>query len=112
MLVAIWFRVNMPLAGVLTWVSNPFTSPAIFYFSYKLGAGILRHPYHPVQFEMTWAWFTGTLMNIWPAMLIGCLIFAITSAVVSYFIVIWFWRLAVIQKWEKRKSDRSLMDQS
>ncbi len=105
-LVAIFFRVNLPIAAALTWVSNPFTTPPLFFLAYKLGATLLGHPVHPVQFEMTWAWFEGTLMNIWPALVTGSLLLATIASIGGYFLVHLLWRMAVIQKWEKRKLAR------
>lgn len=107
-LVAIWLRVNLPLAAVLTWVTNPVTMPPVFYLAYRLGAMILGHPVETTHFEMTWSWVEGTLMNIWPALLIGNLIFATLASVLGYFIVKLAWRFAVVQKWERRKLARRL----
>lgn len=106
-LVAIGFRVNLPLAAAVTWVTNPVTMPPLFYLAYRLGATILDHPVESIHFEMSWDWFGGTLMNIWPALLVGSLIFAIFASLIGYFAVKLLWRLAVIQKWERRKSARN-----
>ena len=105
-LVAIFSRVNIPIAAALTWVTNPLTTAPLFFLAYKLGATLLGHPVHPVQFEMTWAWIEGTLMNIWPALVTGSLILATVSSIAGYFMVHFLWRMAVIQKWEKRKQIR------
>lgn len=40
---AIFFRVNMPLALIGCWVSNPFTMVPIFLIAKKLGASLLTH---------------------------------------------------------------------
>jgi uncharacterized protein len=105
-LVAIFFRVNLPIAAALTWVTNPLTTAPLFFLAYKLGATLLGHPVHPIQFEMTWAWIEGTLMNIWPALVTGSLILATVSSIAGYFMVHLLWRMAVVQKWEKRKQTR------
>lgn len=105
-LAAIGFRVNLPLAAVLTWVTNPLTMPPVFYLAYRLGAFILDHPVKPIHFEMTWSWVEGTVMSIWPALLIGNLIFAVSASTGGYFLVKLLWRLAVVQKWERRKNAR------
>jgi len=105
-LVALWLRVNLPLAAVLTWITNPLTMPPIFYLAYRLGATILRHPVLPIHIEMSWEWFSGTLMDIWPSLLTGSLILAMSASLIGYVLVMQLWRMAVVQKWEKRKSLR------
>jgi uncharacterized protein len=105
-LFSIWFRVNLPLAVVITLLTNPLTMPPIFYLSYKLGATIIGHPIERIHFEMTWAWVEGTLMNIWPALLTGSLILAIIASATGYLLVKLLWRIAVMQKWERRKNAR------
>ena len=35
---AIALRCNLPLAVALVWISNPMTMPAIFFFTYTVGA--------------------------------------------------------------------------
>lgn len=104
--VAFWFRVNLPLAAVLTWVTNPLTMPPLFYLAYRLGAFILGHPVEAVHIEMTWSWLEGTLKSIWPPLLLGNLILASISSLIGYMLVKLLWRLAVVQKWERRKHSR------
>ena len=41
---AIFFRVNLPIAVGLVWVTNPLTMPPLFYFAYKVGTWILQVP--------------------------------------------------------------------
>ncbi len=103
---SIWFRVNLPIAAALTWLSNPLTMTPIFYVSYKFGAFLIGSPILPVQFEMTWSWVTGTLMSIWPALLTGSLVLAVVASGLGYIAVQMLWRMAVINAWEKRKSSR------
>ena len=108
-LVAFWFRVNLPLAAALTWVTNPLTMPPLFYLAYRLGAYILGDPVEAIHFEMSWSWLEGTLMSICPALLIGNLIFAVIASALGFFLVKLLWRMAVAQKWERRKHTRSKM---
>jgi len=102
-ILAILLRVNLPLAVAAVWVTNPLTMPAIFYLEYRLGAFILDIQPRNVSFELTPAWFKGTFMEIWPALFTGAFIFGLVSAIVSYGLIRLLWRLAVIQKWERRK---------
>ena len=100
---AIWLRVNLPLALALVWITNPLTMGPVFYLEYRLGAAILDKPFQHIDFEMTLAWFSGTALEIWPSLIVGGLIFAVSTSTVAYLLIKLLWRLAVIQKWEKRK---------
>ncbi|MEX2353831.1 MAG: DUF2062 domain-containing protein [Gammaproteobacteria bacterium] len=100
---AIVLRVNLPLAVAFVWVSNPLSMPPIFYLEYRLGSFLLDRPPRNVSFEMTMSWFSGTFMEIWPALFVGACVFAVITAAIGYAVVRLLWRLAVIQKWEQRK---------
>ena len=54
----ILFRVNVPLATALVWISNPVTMPPFFYFAYKLGSHLMGLPPQPFHFELSWDFFT------------------------------------------------------
>lgn len=103
---AIMLRVNLPLAVASVWVTNPLTMPPIFYLEYRLGSFLLDRPARNVNFELTTSWFSSTFMEIWPALFTGAFIFALVAAITSYGLIRLLWRLAVIQKWERRKIKR------
>ena len=106
-LAAILMRVNLPVAVVMTWVTNPVTVPPLFYLAYRTGTFLLgRHP-QPVIFEWSLEWFTTVFAGIWPSLVIGCLLFAVVSAMVGYATVILCWRLAVIRKMRQRRRNAS-----
>ena len=102
-LAAIRFRVNLPLAVILVWITNPVTMPPIFYLAYKLGSYILDLPHKRLTFELSWQWFSSTFMDIWPSLMLGSLIFATVASVTGYLAIRLIWRLAIINKWEARK---------
>src|SRR3990170_6990731 len=54
--VAILFRVNLPLAVVLTWITNPLTFAPVFYFAYQVGSWLLRVPVQNIAFEFSIRW--------------------------------------------------------
>ena len=49
-LVALALRVNIPIAAVSTWVSNPATMFPMYYFAYRLGRYLLNTPLQEFQF--------------------------------------------------------------
>jgi uncharacterized protein (DUF2062 family) len=100
---AIFFRVNLPLATMTVWISNPLTIAPIYFFSYKLGAWVLDIPLEPHAFTMTWQWFTHEFLVIWQPVLVGSLISGVIAALLAILFVRLFWRLIVIRSWLKRK---------
>jgi uncharacterized protein len=106
-LVAIWFRVNLPLSVALVWVTNPVTIPPVFFVAYEFGRILLGRPHHAVKFEFTLHWFTTTFVNIWPSLALGSLILATVASVVGYVTVQLIWRLSIVRKWEQRARQRA-----
>jgi uncharacterized protein len=103
---SIYFRVNLPISVGLVWISNPFTLAPIFFFCYKVGTWILDRPLKKFDFELSWAWLTNELGQIWQPFLLGCFLVGSVAAVVGYFAIHELWRWHVIRDWERRKQKR------
>jgi uncharacterized protein (DUF2062 family) len=100
---SIVLRVNLPLAVIFTWITNPFTFAPIFIFAYKFGALLLRSPAEDLAFELSFTWFGEKFIHIWEPLLLGCLLLATTSAITGYTGVRLLWRLMLVRKWEERR---------
>ncbi len=106
-LLALAFGVNIPVAALATWVSNPVTMGPMYYFAYRLGRYLLGTPLQEFQFEMSWDWVTHTFLTIWQPMLLGCFILGVLAAVTSYITLDLFWRSSIADyKTRKRNSRR------
>ncbi|WEK47337.1 MAG: DUF2062 domain-containing protein [Candidatus Andeanibacterium colombiense] len=109
-LLSVSVRANVPVAAVTTFVTNPFTTPLIWYFSYEVGSLILRVDAATVgapvsttlqqtDFDQALQWLTGaTLVTAF-----GLVVVAVASAAVSYLVTGWVWR-----GWIGRKRRRHL----
>ncbi|MDD5301002.1 MAG: DUF2062 domain-containing protein [Gallionella sp.] len=111
-LLAILFRVNLPVAVFTTLYTNPFTILPLYVLAYEYGALVsgahsgvaaaqLSFP------EMHWHNWVGELWD-WVVMLgkpimIGLPLLAVTLAIVGYFAVRVAWRVAVVLRWRARK---------
>lgn len=100
---SIIFRVNLPLAIALTFITNPFTVPPIAYFSYKIGTWILGMPEHEFKIEMSIQWLWAELNTIGGPFLLGTLILSLTSAVLGNLLMRWMWHLHIVRYLRKRK---------
>lgn len=68
---AILLRVNLPIAAVSVWISNPLTMAPMIYAAYRTGAWLLNHPQRPFEFEFSWIWFTQTAVHSWQPLMLG-----------------------------------------
>lgn len=123
-MVAIYFRVNVPVAIFGTLLSNPFTTPAILFFAYQLGSLLVGHV-QPAQASVVTqvarpADKTGFLSNAanwitywiewvqsagWP-LVIGLALLSILLAVIGYAGVKILWRMQAALRWKKRCQER------
>lgn len=100
---AFFFRVNLPLAALMTWTSNPLTFPPILLFAYKLGVILLqKHPEH-VHLQFTLGNLQKIYTMVWEPLLLGCLLLAFLSSLIGYLAVSMAWRVAVLKKLGARR---------
>ena len=89
---AIFFRMNLPIAILFSFLANPITVPFIFFYSYKLGSilfGLEENQITNIIPENTTIieWFNTIFLNIWEPLLIGCLILGLISSFITYFLI-------------------------
>lgn len=103
-----FWRVNLPISVGLVWVSNPLTTPALLYACYRLGAWLLSVPISPPSSEGIIDWVLTHFNQIWPPLLLGCLLAGTILALIANIAVRLLWRWQVSQSWNKRQSNRLL----
>jgi uncharacterized protein len=105
---ALLLRVNLPIAVIAIWVSNPLTWTPMYWFAYRLGLLILdRNPVR-VEFAPEWSWFFGEMLRIWQPLLLGCIIMAAISAGLGYGLTRLIWRWHVITDLLERRRRRKV----
>lgn len=114
-LLAVLFRVNLPVAAFTTLYTNPLTIVPLYLLAYELGAWVsgarsgaaVVQPSFP---ELDWHnWATGLwawLEMLGEPILIGLPLLALGLAITGYFAVRLAWRVVVIWKWRARKQRR------
>lgn len=115
-LLAVLFRVNLPIAMATTLYTNPFTIVPLYFLAYELGAWVtgqshtLTATYFEVP-EMGWNnWLAVSLQ--WIASLgmpfaIGLPLLAVLLAVLGYVTVRIGWRMHVVAQWRRRQRSRA-----
>lgn len=114
-LLAVWWRVNLPVALLTTLYTNPFTIVPLYLLAYEIGASVSgsRHALATVRLdfpELHWQGWAGELWQ-WLAqlgkpLLIGLPLLAVMLAVLGYVAVRLLWRIAVVLRWQARKKLR------
>jgi len=105
-LMALTLRINIPVAVVASFASNPLTIYPMFYGAYRLGQTILNTPPVPFDFEFSLNWLTNTFVTIWQPLMLGCLLLGTASAVVGYLVVDLLWRKSLHSYKSRKRSER------
>ena len=114
-LMAVLFRVNLPVAMLTTLYTNPFTILPLYVVAYELGAFVSSYhdgsvSAHLAIPDMDWSnWYSvlpDWLLSLGKPFAIGLPLLAIILAVAGYFAVRFLWYWAVIIKWKMRAARR------
>lgn len=104
---AVFWRVNLPIAVVAVWISNPITIPPMFFAAYKVGEWVLGREPGPFGLELSLKWLTEEFLEVWLPLVIGCTIMGSLCALAGYILVRVYWRLQVKKSWEQRRLRRA-----
>lgn len=108
-LLALLFRINLPLSVVMVWVSNPFTWGPMYWFAYRIGKWLLDAETVRARFALEWSWFAEEMVRIWQPLLLGSLILAVASAAAGYSVTRAIWRLHIVRDmWARRQRRRKV----
>ncbi|MDP1026350.1 DUF2062 domain-containing protein [Sphingomonas sp. KR1UV-12] len=109
---ALPFRANVPVAALTTFITNPLTTPILWFVAYRIGAWLIRTDVpivsQPVQDAATgWLqWATSWLHWLWdkgPAFGLGLLVLTVAAAALGYALSALGWRLWIARKWRHRR---------
>ncbi|MGI9290820.1 MAG: DUF2062 domain-containing protein, partial [Gammaproteobacteria bacterium] len=101
-LAALWLRVNIPVAAIVLWISNPLTFVPIFYLAYRMGALMLNIPTESVPAEFTMDWVSQELASRWKPLAVGSFVMALSVSSTAYFLVSVVWHISTILRYRKR----------
>jgi uncharacterized protein (DUF2062 family) len=114
--VAFLLHANLPMAVAGTFVTNPFTSAAIYYFAYRLGLLLIGADSVPVidasllhdDPQQVGGWFdvwSERIVRLGKPLFVGLFTLASISALLSYFGISWLWRVLTIRAWRGRRKN-------
>lgn len=102
-ILAIFFRVNLPIAASLVWISNPFTFAPIGLAALKLGEWLTGIQAGVAQFDFSFTWLANELPKIWAPLMLGLVTMAVVSATAGYCLTQWLWRWHVLHQYKRKK---------
>ena len=79
-ILALMLKINVPVAAVTTFVSNPLTMGPMYYGAYRLGRRLLNAPPREFDFELSLQWVTQTFVGSWQPMTLGCVLLGCAAA--------------------------------
>jgi uncharacterized protein (DUF2062 family) len=106
-LLALTFRVNIPVAVVASLVSNPLTMYPMYYAAYRLGQTLLGGESVAFNFELSVDWVTHTFVTIWQPMMLGCLLLGTAAALVGYVALDALWRSSLRDYKDRKRGERN-----
>lgn len=101
-------RANVPIAGAMTFLSNPATTPFILLASIWIGNSLGFHA-DLATFEALRTsgagfsqWAGWLLSDAAPALIIGLFVIGVGAGLVGYLVAGWVWRWRIGRKWRLR----------
>lgn len=110
-LLALPVRANVPVAVVMTFLSNPVTTPLILAASIFVGNAMLGRSADVSQLMALIEsgaglrqWAAWLFSETAPALVFGLFVISVVTAAIGYLIAAWFWRARIGAKWRARQS--------
>ena len=109
---AVIFRVNLPLAMLTTFYTNPFTIVPIYILAFNIGKWTLPGPRHhfvvPPEYGtdglIAWAHqLTTWMIGLGAPLALGLVLLALALALAGYALVRVAWRIYLIRAWHQRR---------
>ena len=105
-LAALALRINIPVAALTTFISNPLTIGPMYFFAYRVGRELLRLPPRELEIELSLAWLTDSFLNVWQPLTLGCILLGALLSLVGYIALDLLWRASIADYLEKRRARR------
>ena len=102
--VAVLLRANLPIAVLSTFISNPFTTPAILVGAYFTGAYALGEPFMEIWSAISNQAWLELLADIGEPLLVGLLLISSVSSILAYAGMHAIWRLSTLYRIHRRRS--------
>lgn len=106
--IALFLRVNIPIAFFTTLINNPLTMGPMYLIAYTLGTWLLGMPFAPPEFDVSLEWFTDTLVGIWQPLILGGVLLGTASSLIGLVTLDLFWRSSLADYKARKRQKRNL----
>jgi len=96
-IIAVFLRVNLPLAVALVWLTNPVTIPPTLWLAYKVGAPIVGATVTLPSGSISMSWIMDQIGVVWLPVGLGLAILATSSALISFVAIRLLWRWHIVR---------------
>ncbi|MBT8140746.1 MAG: DUF2062 domain-containing protein [Gammaproteobacteria bacterium] len=102
-LLAIWWKANLPMSIVATLFNNPITMFPMYFLGYKVGCVILGVPDLEVPPDASkMDWIKNLIANSWQPIYLGCFVTGLVLALIGSLGLNQFWKWAVLKRRRNR----------
>jgi len=105
-LLAIWTRVNLPLAVLTTWITNPLTFYPIYYLNFSVGCFFLGIDGTWSAADFSWDAIVNEAWRLMVPLFLGSFVAGLTIATSCYWLTRLAWRMYILHRWGKKMIDK------
>lgn len=99
-------RINIPVAALTTFISNPLTIGPMFYFNYLVGSKLLGLRPGPFSIELSLDWLGGAFLSLWQPLLLGCVLVGAIASLIAFVLLDVFWRFSLANYKSRKRETR------
>jgi uncharacterized protein len=100
--IAVIWRLNLPVLYGTTFIVNPFTAVPVYYAAYRVGIALLHLPRQHFKFHPTWQWLSHGLVPVWQPFITGCVVCAAVCGIGGWLVLETVWRWQVTSRYRTR----------
>jgi len=102
-LLALALRVNLPVAVLSTWASNPVTMGPMYYLAFSLGQYLLGQAPRAFEFEMSFEWLFDGFVYIWQPLILGSVLLGAMLSLIGFVALDLLWRASISDYLARRR---------
>jgi uncharacterized protein (DUF2062 family) len=107
---AIWLRINLPVALAMIMVTNPLTMAPAFYLNYRVGSWLLHTPPQIQADQLTLSSLLDQFGSVWLPLYTGSIVVGTVLGLLGMLLVNYAWQIYVRRRRRKKPHPRKAAD--